>query len=179
MKLLRTLLMIGGGVALYRMISRNRRQMGRMAAMFEPDEAFLMNASEANLLEIRMGHLALEKSQDADVRQYGQRLIDDHTQNQERLRRLAHQHDCTLRNVLTDRHLQHIDQLASRSGTDFDRTFLESMINDHQANIGQYETMAGQARHEDIRAYANENLPVLRDHLRMASALQQRIRQAA
>jgi putative membrane protein len=61
--------------------------------------------------------------------------------------------------------------LGKLSGKAFDREFLKTMISDHTRDISEFERVANQATNPDIKQFASEALPTLRDHLKMARDL--------
>ena len=43
------------------------------------DRVFLKAALEGGMAEVQLGQLALQKSSNADVKQFARRMVDDHT----------------------------------------------------------------------------------------------------
>src|ERR1051326_1382340 len=51
------------------------------AALSDAEKTFLKKAEEANIKERNIGRVVLEKSQNKDVKDYAQMLVDDHSKN--------------------------------------------------------------------------------------------------
>jgi len=62
-------------------------------------------------------------------------------------------------------------RLAKKSGADFDREFVEHMIDDHEKDIKMFEKAANDAKDTDIRSFASKHLADLKSHLQIAQNL--------
>lgn len=63
-------------------------------------------------------------------------------------------------------------RLAKQNGQNFDREFLDMMVDDHESTIKTFEKKASDADDPDVRAFATQHLPTLREHLQQAQNLQ-------
>jgi putative membrane protein len=135
------------------------------------DDAFLREAAAGNLAEIKMGHLALDKSTSADVKQFGQRLVDDHTKANDQLMTLAQQKQVTLPTEPMKSEQKKATHLESLSGAAFDKAWTEDMVKDHKKDVAKYAKESTQAKDADVRQYASATLPVLKTHLQMAEQI--------
>ncbi len=70
------------------------------------------------------------------------------------------------------------DQMApwmSAKGTAFDRGFVEAQVKAHQEAIALFEKQANQGGDSDLKAFAEKQLPALRNHLKQAQDLQAKL----
>lgn len=72
---------------------------------------------------------------------------------------------------LMPEHQATAQQLAQLSGPEFDRQYLNAMLQDHQKDIAEYERFAAQTANQQLRQYATNQLPILRTHLQMVQSL--------
>jgi predicted outer membrane protein len=116
---------------------------------------FLSKAMESNTFEVRLGEMAGNKTQNNQVKEFAQMIIRDHTQAIDQMKKLrdARMADSvsskgqvdtkTTKNTpdvqLTPEHQRTLDKLASLSGADFDREFMDMMVRDHRENIRDFE----------------------------------------
>ena len=136
------------------------------------DEKFVSKVFKGNLAEIKLGQLAVAKAQSPEVKQFGQRLIDDHTAANDKLMKIASQKGLQPKREL-ELSVQHeYNKLDKLSGTQFDREFMNYMVSDHQKDIKEFESAAKTAKDPDVKEFAESTLPTLRDHLTNAKSAQ-------
>jgi predicted outer membrane protein len=119
---------------------------------------FLSKAMESNTFEVRLGEMAVNKTQNNQVKEFAQMIIRDHTQAIDQMKKLrdARMADSvsskgqvdtkTTKNTpdvqLTPEDQRTLDRLASLSGVDFDREFMDVMVRDHRQNIRDFEAQS-------------------------------------
>jgi putative membrane protein len=64
------------------------------------------------------------------------------------------------------------DKLSGLSGADFDKTYMQAMVKDHQKDINEFQKEANNGSNADLKAFAAQTLPTLQEHLRMAQEAQ-------
>jgi len=121
----------------------------------------------ANKLEIEAGKLAKKNAGSAQVKQFGAKLVSDHTKADQELSTLAKRNGVKLSEVDATR----VDALKDLKGEEFDHTFLKMMVTDHQQAIEAVEKAQGDAENKDIKALLNKTLPTLRSHEQHAEKL--------
>jgi putative membrane protein len=132
---------------------------------------FIVNAAQTDMLEIEAGKLASEKAQSPQVKKFAQMLVRDHGQASKELQQIAQQKGVQVPQSLPPDKQQSLQKLEGMSGTEFDRTFAQEMVNGHQQAVQMYEQAAQSAQDPEVRSFAEEKLPTLREHLKMAQAL--------
>jgi putative membrane protein len=143
-----------------------------------PDQAFLEEAARSNVGEIELGKLARDRAARAEIRKFAQMMIDDHRGANRELTNLADNKGVSLPKRMSKKDRALYDRLADRRGIDFDIDYIRRMVAAHVVTVGKFEAEARDGRDVDVRAYANKNLPALREHLRQARALADRIKPA-
>lgn len=139
------------------------------------DTEFIRQAHQGNMAEVALSRLALEQRRNAsaDVRQYAQMMIQEHTQADAQLLQLAKREGVTIpqNQALDAEHQQISERLAQLSGNRFDRAYMRAMVADHLKTVGLFQQQAQQGQDPDVRAFATQLLPSLRQHLQMARAM--------
>lgn len=120
------------------------------------------------MAEIQIGNLAKERASAAAVKQFGERLVRDHTSSSLELRMLAQKKGITLPTKLDQKHQELFDQLSKMKGAEFDRTYAKDMAKGHEKAIEKFETESKTGTDAEIKAWATKQLPTLREHLKMA-----------
>ncbi|HEV8453291.1 MAG TPA: DUF4142 domain-containing protein [Gemmatimonadales bacterium] len=132
------------------------------------DLPFLREAAGANLLEIRLGQLALSKASNAAVKQFGERMVTDHTRLAQELNSMVSRNGIALQAALSPAHSATINRLQNLSGQQFDQAYMSLMIQDHQTDVSSFESQSRNADSPQVREFAARSLPVLQQHLTLA-----------
>ncbi|MFN7949670.1 MAG: DUF4142 domain-containing protein [Blastocatellia bacterium] len=148
---------------------------GTMAALSAAGREFMMTAAQGGQMEVQLGQLATQKAANADVKQFGQRMVDDHTRANQQLMQLASQLNVSLPQELSSEGQQTMDRLSKLSGAAFDREYMSHMVKDHQKDVAEYERMVQQAENPDLKNYASTTLTTLRDHLQQAQEIAHKV----
>lgn len=143
------------------------------------DDDFVQRAALGSLLEIEAGKLALERSSDPRVRDLAQRIITDHTKANAMLQEVAGSSGEQLPTRLGGEGAQMVEDLKAHQGAAFDRAYLAAMVGDHNDDIELFESEAQNGRDARVRQYASQITPILKEHLELATALQQSVGKAS
>jgi putative membrane protein len=146
-------------------------QAGMSGAMNSKDRDFVMDAAMGGLMEVELGQLAAQKGMSDAVKQFGQRMVDDHGKANTELMTLATSKGITLPTAIDDKHRQDVTKLSAMSGADFDRAYSKMMLKDHEKDVSEFEKQSMKGTDPDVKAFASKTLPTLQEHLTMARAL--------
>lgn len=140
-----------------------------MIRMSSADQKFMMMAATGGMAEIEMARLALQRSGNESVKQYAQKMIDDHTMAGEELKRLAAMKGITLPTQPDAKQMAMMAKLQRLSGAEFDMMYVkEAGVKAHQdmEKLFMKESMGG--KDMEAKTFASKTLPVVRMHLQMA-----------
>jgi putative membrane protein len=132
------------------------------------DAKFIEETAQHNDAEIKLGQLAAKKSDNGQLKQFANQLVDDHTKLGEKLRTCAAKQNVTLPLQMDAKHQEKLDKLQAASGTEFDQEFAKCMIKGHAKNVAKFQQASQQSSNSELRKFAEETLPKLREHLRKA-----------
>ena len=132
------------------------------------DRKFVNEVAGDNLAEIQLGQLAVQKASNDSVKQFGQRMVTDHTAASDELKKVAEQKGITMPTAPDKRHQARIDRLSKLSGADFDRAYMRDMIKDHQKDAKELQRRGERIKDQDINAWVSKTLPTVRAHLKQA-----------
>ncbi len=142
-----------------------------MANLRSNDRKFLMDAAMAGLKEVELGRWAAQKGSSDAVKQFGQRMVDEHRQANTELMTLATSKGITLPTALDEKHQRDVTKLSARSGAEFDRAYSKMMLSEHKKAVSDFEKQTNRGADPDLKAFATKTLPALQEHLQMAMAL--------
>jgi putative membrane protein len=141
------------------------------AALSIADRTFVNEAASGGRAEVQLGQLAQQKASSPEVKQFGQRMVDDHSKANEELQAIAARENLTLpaqpesTDQTTERRLQ------QANGAAFDRAYAEDMVQDHEKDVAAFRKEAQSGQDPAVKAFAQKYLPVLEQHLQMAKEL--------
>ena len=134
------------------------------------DEDFAKKAAIGGKTEVEASKLALQKTSDARVRKFAEKMVSDHTKASEELKAAASQEGITLPAELDSTHTQAIEKLKALSGAQFDAAYKAQMLQDHKDTVAMFEKEA-KASGSPVEMFAAKTLPTLKGHLQMAQEL--------
>jgi putative membrane protein len=135
------------------------------------DQDFLKAAAKSGYDEIKLGQLALEKSHNKEVRDFAQKLIDEHQKLAGDLAKLASSKGVTLPDSATLASSFSEGRLKMLSGSHFDQGFLSKMVDDHNDAITTFQKEAANGADTDVKDFASTNVQSLKEHLSTAQEL--------
>jgi putative membrane protein len=136
------------------------------------DQDFVNFAAQTDMVEANLGQLAQTAASGQEVKDFGQTLNTDHTQDYGQLITAAQQASLTVPNAIDAEHNKAmIDPFQKLTGAAFDRKFAHEMVAGHEKAIAVYKKEAQDAQNPSIKAYAAAALPTLQKHLDAAKAL--------
>lgn len=143
----------------------------RQGNVTEVDRLFVMEAARGGMAEVRMAQMALQKTKNAQVRQYAQQMIQDHTPANQQLMQLAQQKGITPPTDL-GKYQVVMTRLAQLSGNEFDRAYMsEAGMNGHMENLAVHRRQAELGQDAELKAYAVRVLPVVQKHLQQITQM--------
>lgn len=146
-------------------LGMNRTDTGTVSNWTDSDKDFAQEASRGGLLEVAAGNLAKERGTSQAVKDFGARMVTDHTKANEELASLLKSKNVVV-DVSYDKDQQkELDKLADLSGKDFDKEYIDAMVKDHKDDVDAFKKASEKADDPDLRSWAAKTLPTLESHL--------------
>jgi putative membrane protein len=152
--------------------------MDKSAKLPSGDHKFVTEALKHNMAEVELGKLASEKASNDAVKQFGQRMVDDHGKAADELKKIAQDKGVTPPSAVNEKHKKAHDRLAKLSGSKFDRAYMDEMVKEHRADVKEFQKAANNAKDPDVKSFASKTLPTLQEHLKEAESVQGQVRTA-
>ena len=138
------------------------------------DQTFVRKALEGNAVEVQLGQLAQQKSQSADVKQFGQKMVNDHGQMADKwFKPIAKQLDVSEPKGPSKKDKKEIEKLQGLSGQDFDREYIATMVKDHKEDLKEFKDEAQSAQNQNVKQAAQQGAGVISQHLQMIEQIAQ------
>jgi len=143
-------------------------------AQDKASQKFIIEAIQGNFAEINMGQLAEKNGHEASVITYGQTLVTDHGNANQKAQQAANAIGITSPPTGPNAKQKAMyDKMAKKTGPAFDREFAAHMIKDHQKEIAAHQKAAKQK--DAAGEYAQSVLPTLQKHLQDAQSMSQQV----
>jgi putative membrane protein len=142
--------------------------------MEEDDSDFMVKAANGGMMEVEAGNLAVEKAATESVRTFAARMVADHTLAGEELKALAEAKTIALPTELAKDEKDHLNDMGKKTGTEFDKHYVDMMVNDHDKTVSMFEDAAQNAKDPEVRAWAAKTLPTLKEHQALVKALKEK-----
>jgi len=134
------------------------------------DTRFIKDVAKASMGEVAMGRLGADKAASAEVKQYAQKMIDDHTKANGELTALASSKAVEGPADAND-HDKRNAKLSEKAGAEFDKAFMKQMVADHKKVVKEFEHETKSGSDPDVKAFAEKHLPTIREHLEQAQSI--------
>ncbi|QKH38784.1 DUF4142 domain-containing protein [Achromobacter pestifer] len=138
-----------------------------------PETRFLQAAAGSGMFEVEAAELAKKRAGNGGVKAYAEKMIGQHRAMNAELKALAKRKQVTLPAKPSEPDRGTLEQLADRSGADFDALYIEkAAVDGHTTANRLFETAARESKDPQVRDFAVRALPTLAEHLAMGRKLQ-------
>jgi putative membrane protein len=140
------------------------------------DKMFVQHAMAGSTAEIKLGQLASEKASSQQVKQFGQMMVQDHTQLNDQMKPIAQQMGVSMTsNTLPPEHQQLQTKLEGLSGDAFDKAYMKAMVKDHQKDLSEFKKESKNGQSPEVKNVAQQGSQVIQKHLQMAQQVAQQV----
>jgi putative membrane protein len=145
----------------------------------QEDIEFATKAAQGGLKEVKFGELAQQQAARDEVKQFGQRMVDDHGKANDQLKQIAQKKGMDLSPQLSDEDQEKYAELQQKSGEEFDHAYTDEMVSDHEKDIDEFQEYVDEGKDPDLTTFAGQSLPMLKEHLQLAQQTEEQVTAAA
>ena len=135
------------------------------------DQHFMVKAAQGGMGEVALGQLAQTHGSSAGVKQFGQKMVTDHSKANAQLMQVAAKQGVALPSAPGPEEQATKARLSKLSGAAFDRAYVSDMVEDHVQDVAEFQKEARTGKDPAVKAFAAKTLPTLKMHLQMARSL--------
>ncbi len=135
------------------------------------DHTFMMKAAEGGMAEVQMGQLAQQNGQSQEVKDFGQRMVTDHSKANDQLKQVAEQQKVTLPTSPSSHDQAEYNKMSKLHGDAFDKAYAKMMVSDHKKDIAEFKREASMGSDPEVKNFASQTLPTLQKHLQLAEKM--------
>ncbi|MEH3112476.1 DUF4142 domain-containing protein [Pedobacter terrae] len=140
-------------------------------AVEEADAKFTTQAAVGGMAEVELGKMALEKSSNPQVKEFATMMVKDHGMANTELMAIAKQKNITLPSTVDDEHKKKMEDLSKKTGSDFDKAYVDAMVDGHKSTLKLMEDESKNGKDADLKAFATKTAPIVQSHLQMINKI--------
>lgn len=143
------------------------------------DDSFAKKAAEGGMAEVKLGQLAEERGSNPAVKNFGRRMVQDHSKADDELKTTTSKENVELPTEMDKSDQATYGRLSKLSGDAFDRAYARDMVKDHSKDVSEFQKEAKNGHDESIKNFAAQTLPTLQSHLDQARQMEQAVNQSS
>jgi putative membrane protein len=128
---------------------------------------FIKEAGTGGLMEVALGKLAMQKASNAKVKAFAKQMVTDHGKANGELGAIARKAGIIIPTDFPPEKKTQMDMLKKLSGAEFDKQYMDMMVNDHQKTVQLFKT-GMDLNKDDLVSFVKKTLPVIEGHYIMA-----------
>lgn len=136
---------------------------------------FAAEAAQGGMTEVELGKVAMRNAADPAVKEFGMRMVSDHSRANDELKSVASQKSIQLPAEVSSSQKSMIDKLSKLTGAEFDKEYMSDMVKDHEEDVEAFDTQAKEGNTAEIKAFAGKTLPTLKGHLELAREVAKKV----
>jgi len=140
------------------------------------DTEFVRKMSSGSVAEMELGELAQDRASSQEVKDFAKMMVEEHRKAYDELKQVARLSSSSISNEMDAEHEALEDRLSGLKGAEFDRAYMEAMVEDHEKTADDLKRHAGSTVDADLKAWVQRTLPTVQEHLSRARAILDRLR---
>jgi putative membrane protein len=128
------------------------------------DRKFVENAAKGGMMEVSMGRAASNRGASSEVKQFGDRMVRDHTKANNELKSIASKKGISL------------PKEESAMNFKTDRDYMQMMVKDHEKDLAEFQQEAKSGSDPDLKRFAQNTSKIISEHLSMARQISKNLK---
>lgn len=170
-------LLLFGGLAIAQM-NNPANSKSTTSGVSAADRHFMDKAARGGMAEVELGQLAEKNASSQEVKDFGKRMVTDHSKANDELKQLAEKQDVTLPTTLDAKDQATKNELSKLQGDAFDKAYMKDMVMDHKKDIAEFKHESIVAHDPGLKSWVGNTLPTLESHLREAEKVAPKVESA-
>ncbi|MFL5815156.1 MAG: DUF4142 domain-containing protein [Bdellovibrionia bacterium] len=132
------------------------------------DKELANKLAQGSISEVQVGKFVKDKATDPAVKDFANRMVQDHTQMDQQIRHWASLNGVTLSTAPSKDGQELKGRLAKESGKSYDQEYVRSMLEDHKKDVSELQKFMAAHPDSSLKSIVTQTLPILENHLRVA-----------
>ncbi len=130
----------------------------------EQDAKWAVDIANAGMTEIELSKVAQTKAVNPRLKGFADMMVTDHTAAADKLKTIAASKSITLPDKLSDDSQKALDELNKKSGKDFDKAYMNDMLDGHKKAVDAFQKGSTDLQDADLKNFASQTLPTIQMH---------------
>lgn len=139
------------------------------------DQKFANYAMTDGLFEVALANQAVSKSTNPYVKDFANRMLQDHTKQDQQLAQLSQKDGFQVPGAMGSDKEKRLQKFSGMSGSAFDRAYMSYEVKEHKEDITEFSNEAKTGSNPDMKSFASDAIPHLQMHLTMAKNVSQKV----
>ena len=128
------------------------------------DKAFIKDAAKGGMMEVAMGRVAEKNATNSEVKQFGARMVKDHSKANEELKAIAKE--------------ENVEWPAEKEAGKWksDKDYMDAMVKDHEKDLAEFEKEAKKGSDPSVKSFADKTAKTVQEHLEMAKEIDAKLK---
>lgn len=131
-------------------------------------QEFVTMAASSDMFEIQSSQLAMKNAQDADVKEFAEQMVEDHTKASKQLAQIATGENLTVPTEMAEVHEELLETLSSAQGDAFDAAYVTAQAQAHEMALALMTAYGENGDNDKLEAHAETATPIIAGHLKHA-----------
>jgi len=144
--------------------SDSNSNKAKASTLSSADKAFVKDAAKGGMMEVAMGHVAEKNASDSEVKNFGARMVKDHSKANEDLKAIAKE--------------ENVEWPAEKEAGKWksDKDYMNAMVKDHEKDLAEFEKEAKNGSDPEVKSFAEKAAKTVRGHLEMAKEIDAKLK---
>lgn len=136
----------------------------KASTLSSADKAFIKDAAEGGMMEVAMGRVAEKNASNSEVKNFGARMVKDHSKANEDLKAIAKE--------------ENVEWPAEKEAGKWksDKDYMDAMVKDHEKDLAEFEKEAKNGSDPNVKSFADKTAKTVRGHLEMAKEIDAKLK---
>ncbi|HJT82613.1 MAG TPA: DUF4142 domain-containing protein [Chthoniobacterales bacterium] len=139
--------------------SETKTAKEKKSSLSAADKKFVENAAKGGMMEVAMGRMAAQRAHNNDVKQFGSRMVTDHSKANNELKSIAARKGISL------------PAEPKPHAFSTDANYMAMMVKDHQKDLAEFQNQAKNGSDPDLKRFADKTSKVISAHLSEAQRI--------
>ena len=144
--------------------SDSNSNKAKASTLSSADKAFIKDAAKGGMMEVAMGRVAEKNASDNEVKNFGARMVKDHSKANENLKVIAKE--------------ENVEWPAEKEAGKWksDKDYMDAMVKDHEKDLAAFEKEAKDGSDPKVKSFADKTAKTVREHLQMAKEIDTKLK---